>query len=244
MNRSAVFVVSLSLAFQAACGSSQQSSETPSKETLPLPPISRATPPPVLAKIAKAYMPDLRKCAHAVMKKDASAAGVYRVEFELHTTGKVTALDINGSSKELRGCMESHVNKWTFAPVRDENNKLVDRTLSVPMSFKPPANTVKADVEMIKVINARYMAGIHDCHKTALKTDPKAAGRVKLRYTVNVDGSITMATALGIPNAGLLSCIRRKMLTWRLPAPKGADGKPTTKTAGITVLLQTQKTPK
>ncbi len=36
------------------------------------------------------YMRALRKCADAAIKKDPSAAGVYRLEFELHPNGSVT----------------------------------------------------------------------------------------------------------------------------------------------------------
>lgn len=225
-----------------ACGSAEKPVKAESGETPPLPPITTVTPKPVLKKIDAQYMMPLRMCADAAIKKDAKAAGVYKIEFELAANGSVTVLGIAGSSKELRACMEKHVNAWTFAPLRDKHNKPMAKTLSVPVSFKPHDRrsalvALTADKRMIAVINKKYMAGIHECHKTALKSDPNAVGKVKLNYTVNVDGTITIANVMGISNAALLACIRVKVLTWRLPPPVDAAGKPTTKSVAITIVL-------
>ncbi len=224
----------------AACGSSLVAAPTPGdKGPQALPTLTTKVPPPVLAKVQATYMIELRKCAHTVIQKDKKAAGRYNIEFQVDAQGKTTALGIEGSSSVLTKCLEAKVNTWTFEPITDAENQPVSKILAIPVSFSAPRKLdPKADARMIQVINKQYMSGIHACHKIALSTDPKAVGRVKLRYLVNVDGTVTIANAMGIPNADLMACIRGKVLTWRLPPPRGADGKPTTKSVGITIVLK------
>lgn len=227
-----------SLAGVLACGSPQSQSAKPD-EPLPLPPTTTRVPKNVLAKISAQYMAELRKCTDPVMKKTPAAAGEYRMELELHADGKVTALGITGSDKALRDCIESHVKTWTFAPPRDKKNNPVASTITIPLQFTAPKkkSSAREDAILIGMINQKYMAGIHACHNLAIKSDPKAMGKVKLHFTINVDGTITMANVMGMPQAELLACIRRKVLTWQLPAPLDATGKPTTKSINLTIKL-------
>lgn len=228
----------ISCLFAAACGSGSADSVTPAEASgpPPLPVLTKQTPPPILRKIETAYMKAMRACAHAVIVKDKRAAGVYTIEFQVAKDGKTTALGISGRNRDVRNCVERNVNTWTFSPIADGSHA---GTFNVRTKFSAPKSADhKADARMIKVINEKYMVGVHECHREAMRTDPKAVGRVQLRFVVNVDGGITIANVMGIPNAQLLACIRGKVLTWKLPAPLDADGKPTTKSAGITILLR------
>jgi len=234
-----VFVISCVLVM-TACGSSGTDTPGAAQPSAPppLPVLTKQTPPPILQKIQRVYMRDLRKCAHAVIVKDKRAAGVYTIEFQVAKDGSTTALGISGRSRPVRDCVERLVNGWKFEPIADGSHA---GTFDVRAKFAAPRKAdAGADARMIKVINETYMAGVHACHREALRTDPKAVGRVHLRFVVNVDGGITIANVMGIANAQLLSCIRSKVLTWKLPPPLDASGQPTTKSAGITILLRGQ----
>lgn len=78
---------------------------------------------------------------------------------------------------------------------------------------------------VIKRIRSKYMAGMKRCHQRILKIDPKASGKVKIRFKVGPTGRVTKAKVKGF-DPTFDACIKGQASKWRFSAPKD-DGKPT-----------------
>jgi TonB family protein len=67
------------------------------------------------------------------------------------------------------------------------------------------------------------MAAITSCYQRALKRNPKAAGKISVRLSINTMGAVTRVTvesdSLGDPTVN--SCIQGYASRWRFPPPEG-----------------------
>ncbi len=88
---------------------------------------------------------------------------------------------------------------------------------------------------VMQTIRRRYVNGLRACHKRALTKNPKAGGKVRLRFTVVESGRVTKARAKGF-DAEVEACITKRMTGWRFRPKPTEDGKPTT--AQFTLSLQ------
>ncbi|MBL4637464.1 MAG: energy transducer TonB [Kofleriaceae bacterium] len=87
-----------------------------------------------------------------------------------------------------------------------------------------------------KRIRGKYLSGIKRCHQRALKIDPRAQGKVTIRFTVGPTGRVTRATVKGF-SATVDACIKGQASKWRFSAPKD-EGKPTSADFSIPLLLK------
>jgi outer membrane biosynthesis protein TonB len=89
---------------------------------------------------------------------------------------------------------------------------------------------------VVKRIRGKYLAGIKRCHQRVLKVDPKAQGKVTIRFTVGPTGRVTKATVKGF-DPTVDACIRGQAANWRFSAPKD-EGKPTSADFEVPLLLK------
>ncbi len=89
---------------------------------------------------------------------------------------------------------------------------------------------------VVKRIRGKYLAGIKRCHSKVLKIDPKAQGKVTIRFTVGPTGKVTKAKVKGF-DPTVDSCIRSLASKWRFSAPKD-EGKPTSASFEVPLLLK------
>ncbi len=87
-----------------------------------------------------------------------------------------------------------------------------------------------------KRIRGKYLAGIKRCHQRALKIDPRAQGKVTIRFTVGPTGRVTKASVKGF-DPTVDACIKGQAAKWRFSAPKD-EGKPTSADFSIPLLLK------
>jgi outer membrane biosynthesis protein TonB len=90
--------------------------------------------------------------------------------------------------------------------------------------------------QVVKRIRGKYLAGIKRCHQRVLKVDPKAEGKVTIRFTVGPTGRVTKATVKGF-DPTVDACIKGQAAKWRFSAPKD-DGKPTSADFEVPLLLK------
>lgn len=89
---------------------------------------------------------------------------------------------------------------------------------------------------VVKRIRGKYLAGIKRCHQRVLKVDPKAQGKVTIRFTVGPTGRVTKASVKGF-DPTVDACIKGQAAKWRFSAPKD-DGKPTSADFEVPLLLK------
>ncbi len=89
---------------------------------------------------------------------------------------------------------------------------------------------------VVKRIRGKYLAGIKRCHQRVLKVDPKAQGKVTIRFTVGPTGRVTKASVKGF-DPTVDACIRGQASKWRFSAPKD-EGKPTSADFEVPLLLK------
>ena len=89
---------------------------------------------------------------------------------------------------------------------------------------------------VVKRIRGKYLAGIKQCHQRVLKVDPKAQGKVTIRFTVGPTGRVTKASVKGF-DPTVDACIRGQAANWRFSAPKD-EGKPTSADFEVPLLLK------
>lgn len=69
-------------------------------------------------------------------------------------------------------------------------------------------------------IRSRYLAGIKRCHQRVLKQDPKAGGKVTIRFTLGPTGNVTKSSVKAFdPTVG--ACIKSLTKKWRFGKQKG-----------------------
>jgi hypothetical protein len=91
--------------------------------------------------------------------------------------------------------------------------------------------------DVVRRIRAQYLAGIRRCHERVLKTDPKAGGRVNLRFTIGPVGRITRSDVKGFDGT-VDNCIKGLMGGWRFAIPKQKGGQATSAEFMIPLILQ------
>lgn len=89
---------------------------------------------------------------------------------------------------------------------------------------------------VVKRIRGKYLAGIKRCHQRVLKIDPKAQGKVTIRFTVGPTGRVTKANVKGF-DPTVDACIKGQAAKWRFSAPKD-EGKPTSADFEVPLLLK------
>lgn len=89
---------------------------------------------------------------------------------------------------------------------------------------------------VVKRIRGKYLAGIKRCHQRVLKIDPRAQGKVTIRFTVGPTGRVTKASVKGF-DPTVDACIKGQASKWRFSAPKD-DGKPTSADFEVPLLLK------
>lgn len=91
--------------------------------------------------------------------------------------------------------------------------------------------------QVARRIRSRYLRGIKLCHERVLKVNPRAGGRVQLRFTVGPTGRVTRATAKGF-DPTVDSCIEGQMKRWRFGTPKAENGRPSSADFSIPLVLK------
>lgn len=99
---------------------------------------------------------------------------------------------------------------------------------------KPADDTTLTPDVVLAKINTAYMRGIKRCYTDHLKTNPDAAGKLALEFTVGETGSTTKATTRGFAKP-VDDCITKQIASWRFPVPKDSDGNRTSATFKITL---------
>src|SRR5262245_57775560 len=113
------------LVFLVACGT-QPSPAPPKVEPAKVDqPISDAQPTTltadlVIAKIASAYMPGVRRCYRNYLKKDASARGRLVLELSVNAVGRATDAIATGVSNEVGDCTTAQMAAWRFPIPRNK----------------------------------------------------------------------------------------------------------------------------
>ena len=92
--------------------------------------------------------------------------------------------------------------------------------------------------DVLALINARYLDGLKRCHAALLAVDPRAGGKVTLRFSVEPDGSVSSPEADGF-DASVDRCITGRVARWTFPAPRDPDsGAPVAARFQLTLALQ------
>ncbi len=62
------------------------------------------------------------------------------------------------------------------------------------------------------------------CYEARLKDHPKLAGQVRVKFTIDSDGTVRSAKmqASSLHNADVEHCVIKKILKWQFPKPKGS----------------------
>lgn len=80
--------------------------------------------------------------------------------------------------------------------------------------------------EAIQQVIRQQMPTIRNCYELALREDPNLEGTVRLRFTIEADGSVQSSAVadeaqLAAPLAEVGRCVVRLSLAWHFPAPRG-----------------------
>jgi hypothetical protein len=116
---------------------------------------------------------------------------------------------------------------------------LVEGSPPPAIRFEPPADrpdtSLTSDVVLAKIQSA-YMGGIRRCYKNALKAAPGTKGKLKLSFTVGLDGRIGARQVTGLAPP-IDECVQNVMQAWRFPIPKDSAQKPAEATFAVTLQL-------
>ena len=85
-------------------------------------------------------------------------------------------------------------------------------------------------------IHRDYMLGMQRCYTKGLAQDPSLGGKVTVVFTVNPWGRVS-GTVTGI-TPKVDTCLSTQVGTWRFPAPRDANDKPTQASFKINLLLR------
>jgi len=163
-----------------------------------------------------------------------------------HAKGKATATNGGGGDRRQRGQGDGKLgtNKGggVSGPKGIEGGaggtKQEDKIKSLT-KFGPAEDLSLSDLDpnaVVKRIRGKYLAGIKRCHQRVLKIDPRAQGKVTIRFTVGPTGRVTKANVKGF-DPTVDACIKGQAANWRFSAPKD-DGKPTSADFEVPLLLK------
>ncbi|MBL9014865.1 MAG: AgmX/PglI C-terminal domain-containing protein [Myxococcales bacterium] len=86
-------------------------------------------------------------------------------------------------------------------------------------------------------IETAYLASIRLCYKDYLRRNPNARGKVTLSLTVDGTGRTIQGDAQGF-SRDVDICINKLMPSWKFQIPRDGEGKPTTSSFAVPLLLQ------
>jgi hypothetical protein len=79
------------------------------------------------------------------------------------------------------------------------------------------------DKELIRAVIKEHAAQIRFCYEEQLTVNPKLAGKVVIRWTIDADGNASNAsvdnTTLG--DDKVQQCMMARIVSWQFPKPKG-----------------------
>ncbi|MEO6954494.1 MAG: AgmX/PglI C-terminal domain-containing protein [Polyangia bacterium] len=75
---------------------------------------------------------------------------------------------------------------------------------------------------LVKEIRS-HLGAITACYETGLKRNPNLSGKIQLRFEISAIGKVTSADIENdtMKDDEVAGCIKQRVLSWRLPAPKG-----------------------
>lgn len=125
----------------------------------------------------------------------------------------------------LRTCIEAAITRTTMPAIRES-------PLVVLVRFEPPSTATDMAVDHAAVVAEypqesvrrtvhEHMAPVTHCYETARATHPRAAGTIRVRFTIGVDGHVSAAAAdmdePGVPS--LTTCVVDALRSWVFPVP-------------------------
>jgi TonB family protein len=128
-------------------------------------------------------------------------------------------------SQPLRQCIEAAITRSTWPAIRES-------PLVVLVRFEPPAAdpdmqvdhaaaAVEYPQESVRRVVHEHTAPITHCYETARATHPRAAGTIRVRFTIGTDGHVTAATTAqdepAVPS--LTTCVLDAVRGWTFPVP-------------------------
>lgn len=149
------------------------------------------------------------------------------------TSGSLTAISSGAHESDpaptqpLRTCIEAAITRTELPSIRES-------PLTVLVRFEPPAAALDMEVdhaaqaaeypqESVRRVVHEHTAPITHCYETARVEHPRAAGTLRVRFTIGADGHVTAAAAdldePGVPS--LTECVLTQLRGWEFPAPAG-----------------------
>lgn len=160
-----------------------------------------------------------------------------------HAAGKATATTGSGGDRRQRGQNSGKLGTGKGEKVGGPTEgggvgpKTEEKVSRVKLGSAADLSLSDLDPDaVVKRIRGKYLAGIKRCHSKELKVDPKAEGKVTIRFTVGPTGRVTKATVKGF-SPTVDTCITSLASQWRFSAPKD-DGKPTSADFEVPLLLK------
>jgi len=124
----------------------------------------------------------------------------------------------------LVGCGGGGDNRKISAPPAEHSAPLVDAGEPAPepaqtFTSEPTTGGQISNDDVKKVMSA-HIGKIQACYEDQLKANPKLAGRVIVKFTIEPKGNVSQADATGV-SAEVDKCIAAIVKTLKFPAPKG-----------------------
>ena len=84
----------------------------------------------------------------------------------------------------------------------------------------PPGGSLSADV--IRTVVRAHLGEVRQCYEEQLATNPTLEGTVRVRWVIEADGHVRMATLDGSELGGAVACcVLGAVISWEFPAPEG-----------------------
>ncbi len=148
------------------------------------------------------------------------------------------------------GCLKERAAGWTFRkPGAGSASVEVALTFSAGNGPRPAQGTPlvgSIGKEAIRKVLDEHSGEITACYQRELAQDKSLEGKVKLKWTVQADGSVADVkvdeAGTTLPNRKAIECIASRVGGWRFPPPK--DGAIAVITNAWTLRTQLQVSPK
>ena len=88
----------------------------------------------------------------------------------------------------------------------------------------PATNDTNLDKAIIRRYVKRNIQKIRYCYEKELLNDPKLAGTITAKFTIEADGTVTAASASGMGNTTVEDCIAKTMSSILFPRPRDGNG--------------------
>jgi hypothetical protein len=98
----------------------------------------------------------------------------------------------------------------------------VDTAARIPsLRQGAPQVTGKLPPEVIQRIVRQHFGRFHLCYENGLRTNPKLAGTVKVRFTISKSGDVSQAADSGsdLPDKGVVACVVKGFANVSFPQP-------------------------